>query len=77
MFFLATNSTAVGTYTLAASNATIGLTISRKQWSILGGDIMISSNSNSLLKGSFNGTFGLVNVDTVNISGTFEDVAYY
>lgn len=75
--FLATNSTASGIYTFAATTAAMGLTIAGKQWSTLGCDIMITSNSNSLLKGTFNGTFGLVNVDTVNISGTFEDVAYY
>jgi hypothetical protein len=75
--FLATPSTAVATYTQVASNAIMGFTTSGKQWSGLGCDITISSNSNSVLKGSFNATFGLVNVDTVNITGTFEDVAYY
>jgi len=74
---VATNSTATGIYSLAAGNGNMGLKIAGNQWANLGCDINITSNSNSLLKGSFNGTFGLVNVDTVNISGTFEDVVYY
>jgi len=77
IIFLATNSTAIATYTLGASTADMGLNIGGKPWVNFGCDITISSNSNSTLKGSFNGTFGLVNVDTVNITGTFEDVAYY
>jgi hypothetical protein len=75
--FLATNSTAIGIYTLATTTADMGLNINGKQWVNFGCDISISSNSNSTLKGSFNGTFGLANVDTVNITGTFEDVVYY
>ena len=75
--FLATNSTGIATYTLGATTADMGLNIAGKQWVNFGCDITISSNSNSTLKGTFNGTFGLVNVDTVNITGTFEDVAYY
>ncbi len=75
--FLSTTSTAPGTYTLATTSADMGLSIAGKQYENLGCDIIISSNSNSLLKGTFNGTFGLVNVDTVSISGTFEDVVYY
>ena len=75
--FLATSTTAIGTYTLGTTTADMGLNIAGKQWVNFGCDITISSNSNSTLKGSFNGTFGLVNVDTVNITGTFEDVLYY
>jgi len=75
--FLATNSTAIGIYSLGATTADMGLNIAGKQWVNFGCDITISSNSNSTLKGAFNGTFGLVNVDTVNITGTFEDVVYY
>jgi hypothetical protein len=74
--FLATTTTSTGTYSLGLANANMGVKISGAQWTNFGCDITISSNSNSLLKGSFNGTFGLVNVDTVSISGTFEDVAY-
>ena len=75
--FLSTNSTAPGTYTLTATSADMGLSMAGKQYENLGCDIMISSNSNSLLKGTFSGTFGLVNVDTVSLSGSFEDVVYY
>jgi len=75
--FLATNSTALGIYSRGATTADMGLNIGGKQWVNFGCDITISSNTNSTLKGSFNGTFGLVNVDTVDITGTFEDVAYY
>ena len=74
--FLATSSTFVGSYTSSASNGTMGLTVAGKQYSNLSCDITISSNSNSKLKGTFSGTFGLINVDTVSITGSFEDVLY-
>ena len=74
--FLATSSTLTGSYSLTTANGTMGLTISGKQYSNLSCDITITSNSNSRLKGTFSGTFGLVNVDTVSVTGTFEDVLY-
>jgi hypothetical protein len=74
--FLATSSTLTGSYSLTVANATMSLTISGKQYSNLSCDITITSNSNSRLKGTFSGTFGLVNVDTVSVTGTFEDVLY-
>lgn len=74
--FFATSSTFVGSYSTSAGNGTMGLSISGKQYSNLSGDITISSNSNSKLKGAFSGTFGLVNVDTVMVTGSFEDVLY-
>ena len=74
---LATNSTATGIYSLGASTGNMGMNIGAQQWVNFGCDITISSNSNSTLKGTFNGTFGLVNVDTIDITGSFEDVVYY
>jgi hypothetical protein len=74
--YLATSSTLVGSYSPLSANATMGLTISGTQYSNLGCEITISSNSNSLLKGTFSGTFAIVNVDTVSITGTFQDVVY-
>ena len=76
-FFLATKSTDPGTYSLGTATADMGLNTGGSQWVNFGCDITISSNSNAALKGTFNGTFGLVNVDTVNVTGTFEDVVYY
>ena len=74
--FFATAATSTGSYSTLAANGTMGLTIAGKQYSNLASDITISSNSNSRLKGTFSGTFGLVNVDTVVVTGTFEDVLY-
>ena len=74
--FLATNATFVGSYSALSGNAAMGLTIAGKQYTNLSCNITISSNSNSRLKGTFSGTFGLVNVYTVSIAGTFEDVVY-
>lgn len=74
--FLATTSTSAGSYSTVSANGTMGLTISGKQYSNLTCDIVISSNSNSRLKGTFSGTFGLVNVDTITVTGSFEDVLY-
>lgn len=74
--FMATTSTSVGSYSTLSANGTMGLTISGKQYSILTCNITISSNSNSRLKGTFSGTFGLINVDTVSVTGSFEDVLY-
>lgn len=74
--YLATTSTLVGTYSPLSANGTMGLTISGTQYSNLGCEIIISSNSNSTLKGTFSGTFAIVNVDTISITGSFEDVAY-
>ena len=74
--FLATSFTSVGSYSTSSSNGTMGLTISGKQYANLSCDITISSNSNLKLKGTFSGTFGLINVDTVSVTGTFEDVLY-
>ena len=76
-FYFATSSTLVGTYSPLSANGTMGLTIAGTQYSNLGCQIIISSNSNSRLKGTFSGTFAIVNVDTISITGTFEDVAYY
>ena len=73
---LATGATLVGTYSPLSANATMGLTISGTPYSNLGCEITITSNSNSRLKGTFSGTFAIVNVDTVTITGTFEDVTY-
>ena len=72
----ATGSTLVGSYSPLSANATMGLSISGTQYSNLGCEITITSNSNSRLKGTFSGTFAVVNVDTISIEGTFEDVAY-
>lgn len=74
--YLATSSTLVGSYSPLSANATMGLTIAGIQYSNLGCEITISSNSDSRLKGTFSGTFAIVNVDTVSISGSFEDVLY-
>ena len=74
--FLATNSTVVGSYSLVAANVAMGLTISGTQYTNLSGDVTINSNSNSKLKGSFSGTFAIINVDTISLTGIFEDVAY-
>lgn len=74
--FLATASTNIGSYSTVLTNGAMGLAISGTQYSNLTCEITITSNLNSRLKGTFNGTFGLVNVDTVSISGTFEDVLY-
>ena len=74
--YWATSSTLVGTYSPLSASATMGLTISGTQYSNLGCEIIISSNSNSRLKGTFSGTFAIVNVDTISITGSFEDVAY-
>jgi hypothetical protein len=74
--YLATTSTLVGSYSPLSANATMGLTISGIQYANLGCNITISSNSNSRLKGTFSGTFAIINVDTVSLTGTFEDVRY-
>lgn len=76
-FYFATSSTLVGSYSPLSANGTMGLTISGTQYSNLGCEIIISSNSNSRLKGTFSGTFAIVNVDTISITGAFEDVVYY
>ena len=76
-FYFATSSTLVGTYSPLSANGTMGLTIAGTQYSNLGCEIIISSNANSRLKGNFSGTFAIVNVDTISITGIFEDVAYY
>jgi hypothetical protein len=74
--FLATTSTLVGSYSLPAANAAMGLTISGTQYTNLSCEITITSNSNAKLKGNFSGTFAIINVDTVSVTGIFEDVAY-
>src|SRR5262245_5292392 len=74
--FLFTNTTSPASYSLLNGTGGMGLTISGTQYVNLSCDITISSNSNSLLKGSFTGTFAIINVDTVSMTGTFEDVAY-
>lgn len=74
--YLATNSTAVGTYSPLSANGTMGVTISGTQYSNLGCEIIINSNSDNRLKGTFSGTFAIVNVDTISITGAFQDVAY-
>ena len=74
--FVATSSTLTGSYSLSNANGSMGLSISGAQYTNLSCNITISSNSNSMLKGTFSGTLGLVNVDTVNITGIFEDIPY-
>ena len=74
--YLATTSTQPGTYSPLSANGTMGLTISGTQYSNLGCEIIISSNSDNRLKGTFSGTFAIVNVDTISITGAFQDVAY-
>ena len=75
--YLATSSTLVGSYSPLSANGTMGLTIAGTQYSNLGCEIIINSNANSRLKGTFSGTFAIVNVDTIGITGTFGDVAYH
>lgn len=74
--YWATSSTLVSSYSPLSASATMGLTISGTQYSNLGCEITISSNSDSRLKGTFSGTFAIVNVDTISITGTFVDVGY-
>ena len=76
-FYFATSSTLVGSYSPLSANGTMGLTIAGTQYSNLGCEIIITSNANSRLKGTFSGTFAIVNVDTIGITGIFEDVVYY
>lgn len=74
--FLSTAFTTPGTYTSLLTNGNMGLTLAGKQYANLACEITITSNTNSRLKGIFNGTFGLINVDTVSVTGFFEDVAF-
>ena len=74
--YFATASTSVGSYSPLSANATMGLTMAGTQYSNLGCEITINSNSNSRLKGTFSGTFAIVNVDTISLTGTFVDVGY-
>ena len=76
-FYFATSSTLVGTYSPLSANGTMGLTVAGTQYANLGCEITINSNANSRLKGTFTGTFAIVNVDTISLTGTFEDVVYH
>jgi hypothetical protein len=74
--WIGTSSTDMGSYSNLNANGHLRLTIAGTEYNQISSDITISSNSNSRLSGSFSGRL-VMNVDTLNVSGTFNDVQYY
>ena len=73
---LGTNSSNVGSYSSGNANATVVLWVGGTQYNAGSVFVIISSNSNSKLSGSFGGTFSGSGGPT-SISGNFQDVSYY
>jgi hypothetical protein len=64
-----------GVYTTLNANAGIVLTIAGNQYNSISGSVTITSNSNYRLTGKFDAI--VVSVDTINLSGTFNNIIYY
>jgi len=73
---IGTNSTAMGSYSNLNANSRIALFIGGGQYNEISSNISISSNSNARLTGNFSAQL-IMNMDTLNVSGTFKDVQYY
>jgi hypothetical protein len=74
---LSTNGSSPGLYSTFNANGGVGLTINGTQYGNLSGLVNISSSSNNLLSGTFNAVMIVANVDTINLTGYFNNIRYF